>query len=105
VEISYSYRFRQSLLIDPYLLWTTTRYVRAARHEIHFPHDRVECTYQDTSFAPLLVPDAGCRPGRLVYNSRNGELLFPGSAFIFLLRRKGFIECTAAPRKSEAVSS
>jgi hypothetical protein len=80
VEISYSYRFRQSLLIDPYLLWTTTRYVRAARHEIHFPHDRVECTYQDTSFAPLLVPDAGCRPGRLVYNSRNGELLFPGSA-------------------------
>lgn len=88
VKVSYAYNFRQSLTKDPFLLWTTTRYIREARHEINFPEDSVECTYQDTSFAPLLERDAGCKKGRLVYVSRNGELIFPGSAFIFMFRRK-----------------
>jgi len=78
VEVAYAYKMRQSLRADPFLLWTTTRYIRSARHELNFPPESVECTYQDTSFAPLLTADPACRRGRLVYVLRPGELIFPG---------------------------
>jgi hypothetical protein len=88
VRIEFAYRFRQSLVNDPFVMWTTTRYVRQARHEINFNPKAIVCTYQDTTFAALLDRDGASRPGRLVYVSRTGELIFPGSAFIFVLRRK-----------------
>jgi hypothetical protein len=88
VRIEYAYRFRQSLINDPFVMWTTTRYVRQARHEVNFSADAIVCTYQDTTFAALLDRDGATRAGRLVYVSRTGELIFPGSAFIFIIRRK-----------------
>jgi hypothetical protein len=87
-RVAFAYKFRQSLTKDPYIMWTTTRYVREARHEINFPADSIECVYQDTSFESLLRPDVGCREGRLVYVSKPQELIFPGSAFIFMFRVK-----------------
>jgi hypothetical protein len=87
VEVAYAYKMRQSLRADPFLLWTTTRYIRTARHELNFPKASVQCTYQDTSFAPLLTADPACRPGHLVYVLRPGELIFPTSAFMFMIRK------------------
>jgi hypothetical protein len=88
VKLSYRYRFRQSITNDPFLLWTTTRYVCDARCEVNYPPDLIECGYQDTAFEPLLQQDGASRPGRLVYNSSNSGLIFPGSAFILILRRR-----------------
>jgi hypothetical protein len=88
VKVSYQYRFRQSITSDPFLLWTTTRYVCDARCEVNYPPDLIECGYQDTAFEPLLQPDGASRPGRLVYTSANNGLIFPGSAFILIVRRR-----------------
>jgi hypothetical protein len=94
LRIEFCYRLRQSLINDPFIMWTTTRYVRYARHEINFPKG-VACTYQDTTIAALLERDStsresnlGSRGGSLVYISRPGELIFPGSAFTFMLRKE-----------------
>jgi hypothetical protein len=87
LRIEFCYHLRQSLIKDPFVMWTTTRYVRYARHEINFPKG-VACTYQDTTIAALLERDAATQEGRLVYISKPGELLFPGSAFIFMLRKE-----------------
>jgi hypothetical protein len=94
LRIEFCYRLRQSLIQDPFILWTTTRYVRYARHEINFPKG-VACTYQDATVASLLELDpqgSNTDPtglgGKLVYASRPGELIFPGSAFIFMLRKE-----------------
>jgi hypothetical protein len=88
VKISYAYRLKQSLSIDPFLLWTTTRYVGEARCEVSYPDELIECDYQDTAFEPLLQADGGNRAGRLVYTSGSTGLIFPGSAFILIVRRK-----------------
>ena len=95
LRIEFCYRLKQSLVNDPFILWTTTRYVRYARHEINFPAG-VECAYQDATIVALLEPDpltpVTTTPGtggKLVYMSKvGGELIFPGSAFIFMLRRE-----------------
>ena len=85
-KVSYAYIVRQSLNTDPFLIWTTSRYVRNAHHEVRFSDALLESTYQDTSFEPLLVPEPASKPGFLVYVSRPSDLIFPGSAFMFVLR-------------------
>jgi hypothetical protein len=95
LRIEFCYRLRQSLVKDPFILWTTTRYVRYARHEINFP-EGIACGYQDATISSLLEPDpetpvTGPKAvsGRLVYTSKSsGDLIFPGSAFIFMLRKE-----------------
>lgn len=86
VHVSYAYTVRQSLVSDPFVIWATTRYIRFAHHELRFPERVLDSTYQDTSFAALLVREPASKPGCLVYVSRPGDLLFPGSAFMFVLR-------------------
>jgi hypothetical protein len=86
IQVSYSYVVRQSLSNDPFLTWTTSRYVRNAEHELRYSHALVESIYQDASIDPVLVPEPASRPGCLVYVSRPGDLILPGSAFMFVLR-------------------
>lgn len=86
VLIEYSYSFRQSLAVDPFLLWTTTRYVRRASFTVNHP-DNITVAYKDTTFQSLLKKkDYGAGNGELVHESRNNELIFPGSAFMFVVR-------------------
>ncbi len=88
VQISYTYIMRQSLGSDPFVIWSTIRYVRYAHHELRFLDADLDGSYQDTSFTALLVREPGSKPGRLVYVSRPNDLIFPGSVFMFVIRMR-----------------